>query len=103
LRRLPSPFIDDFVEIGVDVLNPVQTCCEGMEPEALKQDFGDRAVFHGGAEKMSGVARDIVAKAVRAIGALKPGGGYVFAPCNHIVDSSPGEIPCNLHQTAVRW
>jgi len=44
------PIIDDLIEIGVDILNPLQTVARGMEPEALKRDFGDRLTFDGGVD-----------------------------------------------------
>jgi len=42
-------FLDDFAEAGIDILNPVQVSAAGMEPEALKKQYGDRFVFWGGA------------------------------------------------------
>ncbi len=41
-------FIEDFIEIGVDILNPVQTSALNMEPERLKREFGSRIAFWGG-------------------------------------------------------
>jgi len=40
--------IPDFIEIGLDVLNPIQPLASGMEIDGLKKDFGDRLSFHGG-------------------------------------------------------
>lgn len=42
------PLIPDFIELGVDILNPVQISARGMEPLALKRDFGRDIVFWGG-------------------------------------------------------
>jgi len=47
LRRVVS-IIDDFIEAGVDILNPVQTSAKGMDRGLLKNKFGDRLVFWGG-------------------------------------------------------
>ena len=41
------PFIPDLIELGINILNPVQWRCRGMEREGLKRDFGDRLIFHG--------------------------------------------------------
>ena len=41
-------FIDDLAEIGVDILNPVQTSAAGMDPKTLKSRFGDKVCFWGG-------------------------------------------------------
>ena len=42
--------VPDMIEAGIDALNPIQWRCPGMEREALKRDFGDRVVFHGGVD-----------------------------------------------------
>jgi uroporphyrinogen decarboxylase len=44
------PIIPAMIEAGVDVLNPIQWRCTGMEREALKRDFGDQVIFHGGVD-----------------------------------------------------
>jgi len=41
-------FLDDFVEAGVDILNPVQTSAKDMDPKILKERYGDKLVFWGG-------------------------------------------------------
>jgi len=42
--------LPDLIETGIEVLNPVQWRCPGMEREGLKRDFGDRLIFHGGVD-----------------------------------------------------
>ena len=44
------PFVPHLIECGVDVLNPIQHVCPGMERDALNRDFGGRLIFHGGIE-----------------------------------------------------
>ena len=44
------PLIPDFIEMGVDVLNPIQPGAAGMEAAGLKRDFGARLSFHGGVD-----------------------------------------------------
>jgi uroporphyrinogen decarboxylase len=41
-------FLEDFVEAGVDLFNPVQISARGMDPGFLKNSYGDRLVFWGG-------------------------------------------------------
>ncbi len=83
--------IPDLVEVGVDVLNPVQTSTAGMEARGLKQAYGDRITFHGAVEGLEGAeSRDEAIAEIRdRIDALAPGGGYVLASCNHIMDVAP--------------
>lgn len=42
------PFIEDLIDAGVDVLDPIQPCTKEMQPENLAEKFGDRLAFHGG-------------------------------------------------------
>jgi uroporphyrinogen decarboxylase len=88
--------IPSLVEMGVDILNPVQTTARGMDPVKLKQEFGDRLTFWGGACDCQGtlafgtpeqVARE-VAESIRV---LSPGGGYVLASVHNIQANVPPE------------
>ncbi len=83
------PLIPDFIEIGVDILNPVHIRATGMEPLALKRDFGKDIVFWGGGVDTQGVLPGGTPQQVRDdvrrnIEALAPGGGYVFNTVHNI-------------------
>ncbi len=87
--------IPDLLDMGMDVLNPVQWRCRGMERDALKRDFGDRLIFHGAVDNQQTLAfgsvsdvRQEVADNLRILGA---GGGYIIAPCHNIQAVSPPE------------
>ncbi len=88
------PIIPDLIEVGVEVLNPVQINATGMEPAALKRDFGDVLVFWGGGVDTQGVlvtgtpqqVRDDVRRNVEA---LAPGGGFVFSAVHNIQADVP--------------
>jgi uroporphyrinogen decarboxylase len=86
--------IPDLIEVGVDVLNPVQTSSKGMEATRLKQAYGDVIAFHGAIEDIEGDASadDVVNEVKQRIDALAPGGGYVLASCNHMIDVKPENI-----------
>ncbi|MBI2844309.1 MAG: hypothetical protein HYX78_12985 [Armatimonadetes bacterium] len=76
-------FVPDFIEIGVDILNPVQISAAGMDPFELKRDFGKDIVFWGGGVDTqhvlgSGTVEDVRDNVKRNIDALAPGGGFVF-------------------------
>ncbi len=90
------PLIPSLIEMGVDILNPVQTSAQGMDPVRLKAEFGEQLTFWGASldcqqtlpySGQEEVARD-VAEHVRA---FKPGGGYVFAPVHNIQAGVPPE------------
>jgi uroporphyrinogen decarboxylase len=84
--------IPDFIEIGVDVLNPVQISASGMNPLELKKEFGKELCFWGGGVDAQNVLTTGSTEEIRDnvhsnIEALAPGGGFVFAP-THIIQSS---------------
>ena len=88
------PLIPDFIEVGVQILNPVHTRAAGMEPAGLKRDFGDALVFWGGGVDTQGVlptgtAREVRDEVRRNIEALAPGGGYVFNTVHNIQADVP--------------
>lgn len=86
------PLIPDFIDVGIDVLNPVQTSSRDMEGEKLKKTYGREITFHGAIESLSGPVETIEADVQRIMRIFKPGGGYIFAPCNHIIDARPEAV-----------
>jgi uroporphyrinogen decarboxylase len=89
-------FMEDFIEVGVDILNPVQTSAFNMAPGLLKEQFGDRIAFWGGGCDVQRVlplgSPDDVRRDVRErIGILGEGGGFVFAPIHNILADIPPE------------
>jgi len=88
------PLLPDFLEIGVDILNPIHIRAKDMEPEALKRDFGRDLVFWGGGVDTQGVLPNGTPQEVkddvhRNIEALAPGGGYVFNTIHNIQADVP--------------
>jgi uroporphyrinogen decarboxylase len=85
--------IDDLIDCGIDVLDPVQVTAAGMDPRALKRDFGSRITFHGGisAQKVLplGTPDDVRAHVRETCDIMRPGGGYIFAPDQAVTDDTP--------------
>ncbi|GAG57489.1 unnamed protein product, partial [marine sediment metagenome] len=89
-------FLDDFVEAGVDILNPVQTSAKDMDPKMLKEKYGDKLVFWGGGVDTQktlpfgspGEVREEVNERCRIFG---KGGGYVFSAIHNIQSNIPIE------------
>jgi uroporphyrinogen decarboxylase len=84
-----GPLIEDLVETGTDILNPVQTSTAGMDDTAaLKARFGDRLAFHGAIDvqqMMPGATpEELRHEVARRIADLGADGGYVIAPCHNI-------------------
>jgi uroporphyrinogen decarboxylase len=88
-----STFIPDWIEMGLDVLDPIQPQAKGMEPEGLKARFGDKLVFHGGIDAQYvlpfGTTEEVRQATRRYIQALAPGGGYIVAPVHNV----QGDVP----------
>jgi uroporphyrinogen decarboxylase len=91
-----GPVIDDLIEIGVDVLNPIQPLPGLMDPEELKKRYGRRLIFHGGLDVQSllptGTPDQVRAHVRRYLDVLGPE-RYIMAPANSV---QPGTPPENL-------
>ena len=100
------PLIDDFIEIGVDALNPVQVSARGMDPQALKEKFGDRITFWGGIDTHhilpNGSPQDVSEEVERIVRILGKGGGYVLASVHNIQDDVPPENVVEMLQAAAK-
>ena len=88
-----APLLPDLIEIGVDVVHPLEPL-PGVDLGQIKQQFGDRLSFLGAIDishAMPGSLDDVRAEARRRIAELAPGGGYILAPSNHLQDDVPAE------------
>jgi uroporphyrinogen decarboxylase len=90
------PILPDFAEIGVDILNPIHITAKGMEPAALKRDFGKQFVFWGGGVETQsvlpfGTPQEVKENVRKNIEALASGGGYVFNTIHNIQADVPPE------------
>lgn len=99
------PILDDLIEIGVDIINPIQTVVKGFQDtQALKANYGDRVCFHGGIDVqqvMPNATPDQIRQEVsRLIHDLGPGGGYILAPCHNINIDIPVENVPAMFETA---
>ena len=88
--------VPDFIEIGVDILNPVQTSAGKMAGLAeLKRRYGDKITFCGAIDTQRilpyGTPAEVRAEVRRVIEILAPGGGYMVAPVHTIMDEVPPE------------
>jgi hypothetical protein len=88
--------LDDFVEMGVDILNPVQCSATGMDPVFLKANYGDQLVFWGGGVNTQhtlpfGTPEEVGAEVLERLRTFAPGGGYVFTAIHNIQQPTPVE------------
>jgi uroporphyrinogen decarboxylase len=103
------PIIPDMIAAGIDILNPIQWRCRGMERVELKRDFGEQVVFHGGMDNQHtlafGSVDDVRAEVAYNLEVLGAGGGYILAPCHNIQAVSPPENIVALYESgyALGW
>ncbi len=87
--------MDDFIDAGIDAINPVQVGARGMEPNDLKAEFGDRITFWGGIDTQRilpfGTPEEVRAETRRIIDILGPGGGFVLNSVHNIQAEVPPE------------
>ena len=87
--------IPDLIEAGVDILNPIQWRCAGMERQGLKRDFGEQLILHGGVDNQQtlayGTVEDVREEVRYNIDVLGRDGGYILAPCHALQAISPPE------------
>jgi uroporphyrinogen decarboxylase len=89
IRRL----IPELIEIGIDILNPIQWRCRGMDREGLARDFGAHVVFHGAVDNQQtlpfGTPEDVRRQVFENLEIFKECKGYVVAPCHNIQPNTP--------------
>ena len=90
-----APILGDWIDVGLEVFNPVQPNVPGHEPEDLKSKFGDRMSFWGAIDQQKllpfGTPEEIDADVKAKIAVLGRGGGYMVAPAHVIQGDTPME------------
>jgi len=95
---------EDFIDMGVNVVDTLQPEATNMSPEYLKETFGGRLAFHGcistAGPVATGTVEETVAYCQRTLEVMMPGGGYCFAPTHCLQDNSPTENVVAMYETA---
>ena len=101
------PLINDLIDIGVNVLNPIQPLALKMDFETLKRTYGDSLTFHGGIDIQQllprGLPRQIIDEVKRTREILGANGGYILAPAHHIQSDTPVENILALYGCHHQW
>jgi len=89
-----ADLLPDLIEIGVEIINPVQTSARGMDPERLKREFGKDLTFWGGGCDTQrvlprGTEDEIKEHVRRRVEIFAPGGGFVFTQIHNILPNVP--------------
>lgn len=81
------PFIPEFVDMGLDALNPLEVKA-GVDPVAVKKEYGSDLVLHGGINAVLWDDLDAISdEMLRVVPTLKESGGYVFSSDHSVPDS----------------
>lgn len=91
-----SEFMEDFIDMGMDIVNPVQLSAAGMDGKMLKEKYGDRLTFWGGGVNTqqtlpSGTPKEVYDEVMERLKMFSPGGGFVFATIHNVVANVPVE------------
>ncbi len=92
-----TPVIDDFIDMGLDILDPIQVGAAGMTPEELFPRFGDRLSFHGAIDEVellpNADSDEVYEETKRIMGILGANNGYIVSPTHQVQgDTDPDNI-----------
>jgi uroporphyrinogen-III decarboxylase len=98
---------EDFLEMGITIVDTLQPEAKEMAPAVLKKRFGGRLAFHGcistGGAVAFGTVADTERVARETLETMMPGGGYAFAPTHMLQDNSPTENVVALYRAAAAY
>ncbi|MEM1526602.1 MAG: uroporphyrinogen decarboxylase family protein [Ignisphaera sp.] len=102
------PLIKEFIDIGLDIINPVQISAKDMDPEKLKKEYGEQITFWGGGADTQHILpfakpEEVVNHVKKLIKVFAPGGGFVFAPVHNIQPPTPAENVVAMYETALKY
>jgi uroporphyrinogen decarboxylase len=102
-----SSLIDDFIEVGIDILNPVQVSAKGMNVAELKARYGNRIVLWGGIDSQrvlpGGCTGDVERAVKRLLREAAPGGGLVVCAVHNIQADVPAENVVAMYDAVQQW
>ena len=102
-----SSIIDDLIEIGIDILNPVQPTAEGMDPVKLRRRYRGRIAFWGGTDNQTvfprGTVQEVKKMVEDLIEGMGEGGGFVLSACHNIQPDVPLENVLALFEHARQY
>lgn len=101
------PFIADLIEVGVDILNPLQPLAANMDIGKIKEQFGNKLTLHGGVDIQRalplGTPNDVVEEVKRVIRSAAQNGGYILAGAHNIQADTPVDNIVTLFEAARKF
>lgn len=99
-----EPIIPDMIEIGLDILNPIQPAC--MDPAAIKKKYGDKLCFWGSIDEQHtlpfGTPECVRKETIERLNTIGKGGGLIIGPTHHVQLDTPMENFSSMHETILK-
>lgn len=99
--------LPEMISLGADVLDPIQTRANGMEPSGLKEDFGNYITFSGALDEellLRQGTPEMVKKGVKELlDTMAPGGGFILGPSHKLKVETPVENVIAMYEAAKEW
>lgn len=97
------PFIDGLIDLGVDILDPIQVSAAEMDPHRIKAEYGSRICLHGSIDTQyvlpQGSPQQVAENVRKMIDILGPAGGFILAPCHVLQTDVPTGNVGAMYQT----
>ena len=98
---------EDFIEMGIRVVDTLQPEARDMSPQYLKREFGGRLAFHGCISTAGPVAygsvQEVIANVKETLEIMMPGGGYCMSPTHQLQDNSPTENVVAMYEATHKY
>ncbi len=102
-----AEFLPDLIDIGVEIINPVQPAAAGMDFKKLKQEFGRDLTFWGGIDTQHilpfGTPEQVKEHVKEVVTVMSKDGGYIFAPSHDILRGTPVENIAAMYETVKEY
>ncbi|MCG8580281.1 MAG: hypothetical protein MI866_10205 [Bacteroidales bacterium] len=99
--------LPEFISLGADVLDPIQTRANGMEPGGLKEDFGRYITFSGALDEelllRKGTEQQVKDGVKHLLDTMAPGGGFILGPSHKLKVETPVENVVAMYEAAKEW
>jgi uroporphyrinogen decarboxylase len=96
-----------FIDCGLDILDPLQTTAAGMDMDKIKNEFGDKLIFHGAMDIQQvmpfGTVEQVREEVKLRIKQLAPGGGFILAPAHAFQDDTPPENIVTMYKAGKKY
>jgi uroporphyrinogen decarboxylase len=97
-------FIPKFIEMGLNILEPIQVRAAGMDPKELARKYGGRLCFHGSVDTQGtlpfGTPEDVRREVKERVETFRPYGGFTIAPSQHLLEDIPVENIVAMYEAA---